>query len=123
MTVFIFTSAKKFNLGLDAKTAKFIQLLPLTSVEKHTPSSDDVSYVDVSGKDEKEAAKLIGVLKRRCPHSPWGIMDPKGIVQDPALWFFNGAADYIGMKMMKLGIKGKRFSQVHSFFLPGMESK
>lgn len=116
MTVFIFTSAKKIDLGLDAKTLKLIQLLPLTSVAKHAPSSDDMSYVDISGKDEKEAAKLIGALKRRCPQSPWGIIDPKGIVQDPAFWFFNGAADYIGTKTMKLGIKGKRFSQVQSYF-------
>ncbi|MDR2901164.1 MAG: hypothetical protein LBV20_06560 [Treponema sp.] len=117
MTIFIFSSAKKIDLGLDAKTAKLIQHLPLTAAGKHNPLPDDISYIDVSGLDEKETTRMIGMLKRRCLQSPWGIIDPKGIIQDPALHFFNGASDYIGTKTIKMGIIGKRFSQIQSYFL------
>jgi hypothetical protein len=116
MIVFIFSSAKKIDLGLDAKNAKLIQLLPLAAVGKHNPSNEDISYIDLSGADETESAKLIGTLKRRCPQHPWGIIDPKGIIADPAQWFFNGASDYIGTKTIKLGINGKRFSQIQTYF-------
>lgn len=116
MTVYIFSSAKKIDLGLDAKNVKLIQFLPLTAIAKHVPSSDDISYIDVSGIDEKEAAKLLGTLKRRCSENPWGVIDPKGIIQDTAQLFFNGASDYIGMKTIKTGISRKRFSQIQTFF-------
>ncbi len=116
MIIFIFSPAKKIDPGLDAKTAKQVQLLPLAAMGRHSPSSGDITYIDVSGADEKEAARLIGVLKRRCPQSPWGIIDSKGIIQDPAAWFFNGASDYIGSKLIKSGISGKRFVQVWSYF-------
>jgi hypothetical protein len=116
MTIFIFSSSTKINLGFDAKTSKLVQFLPLTAIGKHNPSSDDMSYIDVSSADDKEAIRLIGVLKRHCLQSPWGIVDLKGILQDPANWFFNGASDYIGAETIKLGIKGKRFSQIQAFF-------
>jgi hypothetical protein len=116
MIIFIFSSAKKITAEFDARSAKLIQLLPLTAMGKHSPSFDDISYVDVTGTDDKEAAKLIGTLKRRCAQSPWGIIDPKGSIQDPAQCFFNGASDYIGAKIIKQSITWKRFSQIQTYF-------
>lgn len=116
MTVYYFSSAKKTGLGLDAKSEKLVQLLPLSNLGKHNPSPGELSYIDISGCSEKEAAKLINTLKRRCPRSPWGIADPKGILQDPAEWFFSGASDYIGRKLFQSGISGKRFAAVLSYY-------
>lgn len=116
MMIHIFASGGKSGLKLDPKTAKLVQVLPLSAIGKHKPPPGDLCYADISGLGDKEISKLVNSLKRRCGTIPWGIIDPKGVVEDPAELFFNGMSDYIGRKLCISGIDGKRFGSVVTYF-------
>ena len=70
-------------------------------LSKHLPSSSDITYVDISGFSGEEAKKMLVLVKKICNDTPWGIIDPKGNVRDPALLFIEGASDYLGQGYFK----------------------
>jgi hypothetical protein len=110
MSVFLFSGKPVPALLGDKKTAAMIQVLPAAALGEHSPGAGDISYVDISGLPEAELKKILTRLKKRCSHSAWGIIDPKGEAPDPAEFFFAGAADYIGPKAIKGGLTKKRFA-------------
>ena len=65
-------------------------------------------YLDISGLSQAELKKALGLLKKNT--SFWGIIDPKGKAEDPALFFFQGASDYIGPAAVIKGLTKKRFN-------------
>jgi hypothetical protein len=101
MNVYVFSS-KKPVLGGAA-------VLPLAALDKHSPGRGDLSYLDISGLSGPALKKTLGLLKRKSLNAAYGILDPKGESPDPAAFFFDGAADYIGPKALKAGIEKKRF--------------
>ena len=75
-------------------------------------AAEDQVYLDISGLSPAEIKKGIAQLKKSAVF--WGIIDPKGAVEDPALYFFGGAGDYIGPALVKKGLTKKRFSEALS---------
>jgi len=95
--VYIFT---KKNAALQALFPKDV-VFATWPLSKHLPSSSDISYVDVSGLSDEEVKKTLTQVKKICNDTPWGIIDPKGSVKDPALLIIEGASDYLGQGYFK----------------------
>jgi hypothetical protein len=109
MKFFIFSSGKNGALaGLKKDMAP--ELLPLEALTKHRPGTGDLSVLDISGLEAAELKKALGRLKKVCAASAFGIIDPRGEAPDPAAFFFEGAADYLGPKLIKAGPGKKRLA-------------
>lgn len=115
MKIFLFTAQKARPLGGGKKSAAPVEVLSPAALSKHRPEGEDISYVDISGLPPEGQKKITAKLKKICAHSVWGIFDPRGEAPDPALFFFAGAADYIGPKISKEGIDKKRLAAVRSW--------
>jgi hypothetical protein len=115
MKIFLFSSQKNRSLEGGEKSAPAAELLPLAALPKHRPEEEDISYVDISGMTTADQKKTAAKLKKICAGSAWGIFDPKGEAPDPALFFFAGAADYIGPKLLRAGIDKKRLAAARSW--------
>ena len=94
------------SLGQDKKNT-WIEILP--QIPKNPGiKPDDQCYLDIYGLTQAQLGKALGLLKNSAVF--WGIIDPKGKVEDPALFFFRGASDYIGPALVKKGLSKKRFA-------------
>ena len=100
----------KRSLGLSNKKS-WIKLLPQLP-EEYKLHSGDLVYFDISVIGTSECKKLIRQFRKN--GNFFGIIDPKGIAADPALFFFNGASDYIGQALVKKGLEKKRFAEALS---------
>lgn len=78
-----------------------------------TASPSSVLYADISGLTAPALKKNLGVLAASC--TVFGILDPKGACDDPALMFHSGASDYIGKALFKDGIDHARIKKVWEF--------
>jgi hypothetical protein len=110
MNVFIFSSGKANLLGGLKKDGASLQILPRDALTKHRPGPEDLSFLDISGLGPAELKKALGRLKKACAPSAFGIIDPKGEAPDPAVFFFEGASDYLGPKIIKAGPGKKRLA-------------
>jgi hypothetical protein len=120
--IVIFTVKKATALGLGNQLPPGTSLAPREMLAAYTPKNRDILYLDISGMDKSALRKALGVLKKTAV--AWGIMDPKGGVADPAEFFFLGASDYIGPKMIKEGLKEKRLAAALAWKIPdGQEEK
>ena len=72
----------------------------------------DQVYLDISGLSQADLKKTLGQIKK-CD-AFWGIVDPLGVSEDPASFFFDGAIDYIGPALIKKGLSKKRFALAFS---------
>ena len=99
---------KASALGLEKKAAWF-EIIP-QAPKGGTINGDDQVYLDISGIAQEDLKSAIGKLKKSRTGSFWGIIDPKGAATDPALFFFEGASDYIGPGLVKSGLSKKRFN-------------
>jgi len=128
--IYIYTSKKAGALGLSEKN-KWVELLPVKIAGKsgisgsktsgHEINSSDQVYIDISGLTPAELKKNLAILKKSAAF--WGVIDPKGSVEDPALLFFEGAGDYIGPAPVKKGLKEKRFTAALSRDRSGYSAK
>jgi hypothetical protein len=113
--IYIFTVQKEFvirnSLGIDVNVnwLEVIQQLPA----KHELKTGAQVYLDITNLDSAEIKKSITALKKITGF--WGIVDPKGTAEDPALFFFEGASDYIGSVLSKKGLIKKRFETAFSW--------
>jgi hypothetical protein len=114
MSVYIFTKKQEALKPVFAKNAKFLAAAELSG---HEPEDGDITYVDISGFPAAKAAKAIPAAKKACKNTPWGIIDPKGQIGDPASLFFEGASDYLGPAFVKnaKGIDAKRLKSALSW--------
>jgi hypothetical protein len=97
MGIYIFTKKEAALRALFPKNAEFIT----GAMAKHNPEDTNFSYVDVSGLSAADIKKTIAQIKKCCKYTPWGVVDPKGTVKDPAALFFDGASDYLGPDFFK----------------------
>ena len=78
----------------------------------NTMKEKDSFYLDISGFSQAEIKKAVGQLKKS--NIFWGIIDPKAESDDPSLFFFEGAGDYISSSLFKKGLTKKRFDLAYS---------
>ena len=126
--IYIFSTKELTVLGLGKKDT-WVKLLPLKTKDtrgflrasEHEIKTDDQVYLDISGLSPGELKKSIGLLKKSAAF--WGIIDPKGSSEDPALFFFEGASDYINHTTIKKGLSKKRFLMALSCVRSGITSE
>ncbi len=87
----------------------------LSDLKKKGPSSPDdaVIYADFGGMEQAAVKKNLAVLSSL--NRVFGILDPKGTFDDPALFFHSGASDYIGKALFRSGIDAARIKRVYEF--------
>jgi class 3 adenylate cyclase len=90
---------------------KDVEFLIPAALTKYSPAAEDLCYLDLSGFTAVDGKKAAVQLKKRCKNVPWGIVDPKGTIKDPAQCFFDGAADYIGPAAFKEGLGAGRLKK------------
>jgi len=108
--IYILSSQEAAVFGISEKStwAAVLQMPP--SKADLQPKRDDQVYLDISGLTPAGLKSALAALKKICAGSFWGIIDPKGAVEDPALFFFEGGSDYIGPALVKKGLDKKRFA-------------
>lgn len=112
--VYIFSNSRiKFSVVSSIQAERH----PITALSKHRPSPHDITYIDISSFSKTTYNPVITRLKRRCVGSCWGIIDPKGIIDDPAALFFKGACDYRGPTVYKKVINNKRLNEITDYAL------
>ena len=110
--IYIFSSGKAAACGLSEKSpwAKMLKISHNLKIpESYEILTEDKVYLDISGLSPAELKNALGALKKIRAASFWGIIDPNGDAEDPALFFFEGGRDYIGPALVKKGLKKKRF--------------
>ena len=101
------TAALWRALAPDKKNT-WVEILQPALSEYSKINSGDQAYLDISGLSPVEMKKTFGLFKKIGAF--WGIIDPKGVAEDPAMFFFDGAYDYIGPALVRNGLTKKRFS-------------
>ncbi|MDR1429217.1 MAG: hypothetical protein LBI85_02925 [Spirochaetaceae bacterium] len=109
MKLYVITAKK--NLALKTNGAIETGTVVPGKASALKPEKDDVVYIEASSAPALK--KSIASVKRK--PVPWGILDPKGIVSDPAEYFFLGASDYLGPGPFKKGIDKKRLAAMKAF--------
>lgn len=115
MSVFVFSHDHAIAPGAILKAAAAVSVVNLELLKNHKPHPGDVTYVDYTGLDEEARRKALSLIKRRCSGEAWGIIDPEGTLDDPALLFFSGASDYLGPAACRIGIDKARLRAVLAF--------
>jgi hypothetical protein len=107
--IYVFTKKEASLKHVFPKNVKFVD----SSLSHHSPNTEDISYIDISGLSDTEIKKTMTQIKKICNNSHWGIIDPKGSIKDSALLFFEGANDYLGPGILKAakGIDAKHFKE------------
>jgi hypothetical protein len=75
--------------------------------------SGSVIYADITGLQQPAMKKLLSLLGSS--NTVFGILDPKGSVNDPAIFFHGGASDYIGKHLFRDGIDTSRINKAFEF--------
>ena len=106
MSIYIYSKKEISLKTVFPKNAQF-----LTDLSKYIPGAEDIIYFDISGLNAADIRKTIVQIKNRFKSVPWGIIDPKGSINDPFELVFDGAWDYLGPLILKnkKKIDGKRF--------------
>jgi len=95
--IYVFTKKEAALKTVFPKNVSFIDSLLIG----HSPGSEDITYIDISGFSDIEFKKTLTQFKKIHKETHWGIIDPKGSVKDVASLFFEGASDYIGQGLLK----------------------
>ncbi|MBN1410087.1 MAG: hypothetical protein JW969_04530 [Spirochaetales bacterium] len=105
---------KKTAGGFKSKFPKIILADP-KDLKKDVKSTEmpSIFYLDVSA-FEKNLQKAVKTIQAN-DLIYYGILDPKDSADDPALYFFSGAVDYIGKKALATAFKKQRFKALVQF--------
>jgi len=115
MSVFVFSFDHAIAPGAVLKAAAAVRIVKLEQLKLHKPHQGDVTYVDFTGLDEDARRKALVTIRRRCAGEAWGIIDPEGTLDDPAMIFFSGACDYLGPAACRVGIDKARLRAVLAY--------
>ena len=84
----------------------------LKSQIKAVPAGS-VVYADITGMPQPAMKKILSLLGSS--NMVFGILDPKGSTNDPAVFFHCGASDYIGKNLFRDGVDTKRINKAIEF--------
>lgn len=108
MKLVIFGMSKKLLAGFSQMSWIQSELCSIPDMKNFKAGVEDLMYLDVSSLSAEEVKKQLSLLKKLAAGSFWGIIDPKGSIEDPARLFFDGASDYLGPAMCIKGFDRNR---------------
>ncbi len=96
MNIYIL-STEEFKFSQSQKNLSLALLYPDKAWAEELDKGDLV-YLDLSSVADDVLNSVLATFIERCTErgSKWGVLDSKGICQDPADLFFQGAVDYLG---------------------------
>ncbi len=118
MEVIVFTdntSVKKF-FSVPGKSKNIsLKILPAAELKGESCAGGygSLIYYDLSGLTPAGVKSTLNRLKKY--NRPYGIIDPGGLVNDPADLIISGASDYIGKPLLKEAVRAARFKKVLDF--------
>jgi hypothetical protein len=112
MRVYVFVKSDEARkLCRPFRRTKQLQSMQIDSIDEMRTTLNEANpgnlvYIDISGMDERRAMRRITTLVRRRDFH-YGVLDPQGVIGDPASVFHAGAVDYVGAgsrpKTLELG--------------------
>jgi hypothetical protein len=102
MDVYVFTNKEDFLKKFFSKNVRYKAAAQFPA---QLPKDADFFYIDVTGITDTGLKKLFTQTKNISKNIPWGIIDPKGSINDTAALFFDGVSDYLGPKFFKASQK------------------
>jgi class 3 adenylate cyclase len=115
---------RKLSAFLDKNVPSSFKMELLTAASfsrlYKTKAVESFVYFYLPGLGSKKAVALSTKLSSLAD-SAWGVLDPKGEVEDPASLFFTGASDYIGPALFKSGIRPSRLKAALAHASAGRE--
>ncbi len=121
MSIVCFTLQK--HAALTFRPVLGIELVDAGAIKSYKPARGDLAYLDVSGMDENERKKALSALQKRCNETAWAVLDPGGLVEDPAALFFMGASDYAGPTVCRTGLDKARIRAALEYFAERINRK
>ncbi len=100
MRIVVFFAQLAPELNLPPRSRCSIEALPFERLSTYSPLPDDIVYLCCAGTEPATFRKFLNRVKSRCADTPWGVIDEEGSIADPALFFHEGAGDYIGPKLL-----------------------
>jgi len=120
VSVFWFALDNQMPPGFESAYGTVVHL-DTTDLKNHKPTPGDFSYLNIAGLDGNERRKTMLAIRRRCGQTAWGVADPQGDLDDPAMVFFMGACDYLGPKVFTQGVDKARTRDVRAYALFRLE--
>jgi len=115
MKLLLFTSCSSFPLKIANNGRYELVVKSHDAIGQRDDTDFDFSYLDISGLDESLCKRLIKKLRTAYPLRPWGILDLSGESDDPAWFFHEGAADYLGPGSADEGFTSQRWKRIQEF--------
>jgi hypothetical protein len=83
--------------------------------DQRDEKGQDLCYLDITGLDESYCKRLLKKIRTAYPDCPWGILDLGGESPDPALFFHEGASDYLGPHCKAEGFTSQRWKRIQEY--------
>ncbi|HOJ98614.1 MAG TPA: hypothetical protein PLW34_03535 [Termitinemataceae bacterium] len=98
----VYVATEKDNSCLSIKTAKGVELRsgPAPNHQTVDLSGVDILYFDIESYPLPAIRKVLSLLQRREITIPWGVLCKTQHAEDPALFFQEGACDYLGPSLV-----------------------
>ncbi len=115
MDIVIFSDSRNIGeLFSRIKTKQYtFHYFPTSQLKKEIKNieSGTLLYIDVTHYEGSERGKILKYLSKLGNYR-YGIIDPRGTINDIAEQFYNGACDYIGKGLFKEGISPSRLKKI-----------
>jgi hypothetical protein len=115
MRILVYSADPSFELPHAGKSPLDFFLNDVSAAWEAGADEADLIYLDRSGLAKKDFDRLISRLSAAGPGLAWGVLDPQGLVEDPAALFHQGACDYLGGESFHRGVDAHRWKRALAF--------
>lgn len=113
----VYVATEKDSSCLSIKTAKGVELRSGPAPNHRTVdlSGVDILYFDVESYSMPAIRKVLSLLQKKGVTLPWGVFCENQHAEDPALFFQEGACDYLGpVLVVQEGLSARRLKRALS---------
>ncbi len=118
MKVVLFTSREYNPCDFPIISRWELVCVSLDSIGQKELLPFNVCYLDIDGLEEAQCKRLLKKMRTSYAQLPWGVLDTRGQAHDPAWFFHEGAADYLGPDSFAQGLTNQRWKRIQEFWNP-----